>query len=128
VYLAPEVLMSVGSWFKGVWAWLSCEEPAKAPEPVKEEALAPVSYRDAAPSEPRPELNLYWNIEGDESHPQEVIEQIKAKTRRRATRHFRGKEVRHRVIEKKPDTIRFAFFRRSGTPLKIRWTNKPASP
>ena len=125
--------MSVASWFKGVLAWLSCEAPAS---PVKAEAPKPEptapaeppppssrAYREAPP--PTPELHLMWNIdEGEGGHSKEVVERIKAKTRRRATRYFTGKEVRHRVLERKPDSIRFAFFRRSGKPLRIRWTNK----
>lgn len=75
--------------------------------------------------------DLMYNIRGDEGRDAAVIEAIKTKTKRRALRYFNGtseREVRHRVTEKKTDSIEFAFFRRSGKPLHIRWQNKPEVP
>jgi len=51
---------------------------------------------------------------------------LRLKTKRRALRHFRGKEVTHRVVEKSANSISFAYFRGSGKPVSIRWRMKAA--
>jgi hypothetical protein len=53
---------------------------------------------------------------------------LKAKTKRRALRYFRGVEVKHRVVNKDANSIEFAFFRRSGTRLQIRWRRVETTP
>lgn len=47
--------------------------------------------------------------------------EIKEKTKRRAKRHFEGQTPTHRVIEQSPTSITFAYRRRSGGPVTIRW-------
>lgn len=47
--------------------------------------------------------------------------EIKEKTKRRAKRHFEGQTPNHRVIEQSPTSITFAYRRRSGGPVTIRW-------
>jgi hypothetical protein len=87
----------------------------------KETALAKVEPEVAKPKVPKDGSKLVCTLTGEDSRSKTEIEKIKVKTRRRALRHFDGKEVRHRVTEKKADSIEFAYFRRSGKPVKIRW-------
>src|SRR5512135_509837 len=99
------------------------------PEPVETKPTAMVKADDlkSVPSgEEKPKLlkdgsKLVCTLTNEDSKSKAEITKIKAKTRRRAIRHFEGKEVKHRVTEKKPDSIEFAFFRRSGKPVKVRW-------
>jgi len=50
----------------------------------------------------------------------EQFESVRKKAQRRAVRHFRGKEVRHRVVRKDATEIEFAFYRRSNKgPVKL---------
>ena|SRR5271157_875469 len=77
---------------------------------------------------PKDELKLVCTLTNEDAKSVETIKTLKEKTRRRALRHFAGKEVRHRVTEKKPDSIEFAFFRRSSKPVKIRWQKPGAQP
>lgn len=85
---------------------------------------------DPPPREPYREpdrevpIDLMWNIQDDGARAESIREEIRTKTRRRAARYFAGKAVRHRVTDRKPDSIEFSYFRGSGKPLKIRWTNK----
>jgi hypothetical protein len=69
---------------------------------------------------------------GDADRTKEVVESIKVRTKRRAIRYFKGLgepgrkgEVRHRVTDRKPDSIEFGYFRRSGKPLHVRWHLEP---
>lgn len=75
---------------------------------------------------PPKELKLVCTLTNEDAKSVDTIKSLKEKTRRRALRHFEGKEVRHRVTEKKTDSIEFSFFRRSGKPVKIRW-QKPGA-
>ena len=100
-------------------------------EPVPGEKKEP--YRSAEPAPvpavpvPKDDPKLVCTLTGEASRSLETVNKLKEKTKRRALRHFNGKEVRHRVTAKKPDSIEFAFFRRSGTPLKIRWQKPTAT-
>lgn len=64
---------------------------------------------------------FYFHWEGKDRLTSSEQETVKAKTKRRARRHFKGVEVRHRVVDKTPTSITFAFKRRSGAPVTIRW-------
>ncbi len=108
--------------------------------PPKPEAVAPKVEVEAVakPSkkavDPKPKTvekddpKLVCTLQNEDSKSVAIIKELKAKTRRRALRHFAGKEVRHRVTEKKPDSIEFSFFRRSGKPVKIKWQKNGAQP
>ena len=72
------------------------------------------------------DLKLMCTLQNESHHSLGVVDNLKEKTRRRALRHFAGKEVRHRVTEKKNDSIEFSFFRGSGNPLKIKWQKNEA--
>jgi hypothetical protein len=83
------------------------------------------------PGEIIPDLPLVCTITDTKGLSKTELKKLKEKTRRRALRHFAGKEVRHRVTEKKNDLIEFAFFRttsgsRKNAPVKIRW-QKPST-
>jgi len=92
--------------------------PASAGGPYRSEP----SVKPKKVHPPKDELKLVCTLTNEDAKSVETIKTLKEKTRRRALRHFAGKEVRHRVTEKKPDSIEFAFFRRSGSKsVKIRW-------
>jgi hypothetical protein len=94
-------------------------------------------YRKAAEPPPAPTMTVHGDlkceVEGNTTEARfsaDGIDRIKVKTERRARRHFGGtssKEIRHRVTEKNADSITFAYFRRSGKPLKVRWTRASVS-
>jgi hypothetical protein len=77
-------------------------------------------------------IDLMYNIQGGEGLAPDKLEEFMAKSRRRAIRYFSGKEVKHRVTERKADSIQFEFNRGyepqhvPGSPVRIRWTNKAA--
>lgn len=92
--------------------------PYRAPEPPKPAELK------------RPDIVVTCVTRGDADRTKELVESIKVKTKRRAIRYFRGlgqsgKEVRHRVTDRKPDSIEFGYFRGSGMPLHVRWHLEP---
>ncbi len=64
---------------------------------------------------------LFFHWEGKDRLSSSEEASIRARTKRRARRHFRGETVKHRVIEHTPFTITFAFKRRTGKPVSIRW-------
>lgn len=67
-------------------------------------------------------MKFFFHWEQKDSLSASRINEIKTKTKRRARRHFQGKPIRHRVVEKTPTSITFAFQRRSGGPsVTIRW-------
>ena len=73
---------------------------------------------------------LMYNMKGGEALPYTLLEEFKAKSRRRALRYFKGKEVKHRVTHRSRTQIELEF-NRPGDPnvvpggsVKIRWTNK----
>jgi hypothetical protein len=97
---------------------------------VSEDKKTP--YRTPVPSDPKAELKLVCTLTNDTNQSVASVDKVKEKSRRRALRHFRGEEVKHRVTEKTPDFIEFEFFR---TPdkshsVKIRWQkiNTPTQP
>jgi len=103
--------------------FFSCKKPQEvsapevftcAPPPVPSVPATP--YRTASPME-----KLICTLQGEGERDLALVNTIKEKTRRRAVRYFAGKEVRHRVTSKKPDSIEFKFFRRSGRPMTISW-------
>lgn len=68
----------------------------------------------------------------DEGRDKKAVETVKDKTRPRAIRYFRNlerpgseKEVKHRVTDRSENEIEFAYFRRSGKPMHIRWRKEP---
>lgn len=73
---------------------------------------------------------LMYNIQGGEGLPKSLMDEFMAKSRRRAVRYFKGKEVKHRVKHKGRDKIEFEFNRPGdpnhveGPSVRIRWTNK----
>lgn len=108
----------------------------RADQPTPAPAAEAMPYRDnvavgpppiPAASSPPEEAKLVCELKGEERLDADVIRKLKAKTRRRAKRHFAGKEVRHRVTKKEAGSIEFAFFRRSGKPLSIKWRKPEAS-
>ena len=102
--------------------------PYRKPEPVEDEL--------EKPGEVIIEIPLVCTVTDTKGLSEIELGKLKDKTRRRALRHFAGKEIRHRVTEKKNDLIEFAFFRsssgsRKNAPVKIRWqkpSTKPISP
>lgn len=69
---------------------------------------------------------------GDADRDKKLVEAIKVRTKRRAIRYFKGLgepgqkgEMKHRVTDRKPDSIEFGYFRRSGKPLHVRWHLEP---
>jgi hypothetical protein len=106
-------------------------QPYRKPEAKTEDKDEPEK-----PGEVIPEIPLVCTVTDTKGLTDTELGKLKEKTRRRALRHFAGKEVRHRVTEKKNDLIEFAFFRtssgsRRNAPVKIRWQKpsiKPASP
>jgi hypothetical protein len=111
------------------------QEPNPKPEPAKVDK-APEDPKDEAkkPGEVIPDIPLVCTVTDEKGLTKTELKKLKEKTRRRALRHFAGKEVRHRVTEKKNDLIEFAFFRTSrgqgskGAPVKIRWQNSNRLP
>jgi hypothetical protein len=101
--------------------------PVEKPVEAKPAEEKPVEAKpEDKPTEDKPKLlkdgsKLICTLSNEGSRSKSQLDEIKKKTRRRAIRHFEGKEVKHRVTEKKPDSIEFAFFRRSGNPVKVRW-------
>jgi len=72
---------------------------------------------------------LYYRITGKDGRGEEQIATLKAKSKRRSVRHFRGVDVKHRVVKKDTTSIEFAWFRRNkGTPVHIRWRKADAPP
>lgn len=75
---------------------------------------------------------LMYNIQGGEGLDKKLMAEFMAKSRRRAVRHFKGKEVKHRVRHKSRTKIEFEFNRKDdpnhveGPSVCIRWTNKSA--
>ncbi len=97
-------------------------QPEPTPEIIEDQVQAePALAIPEGPEKPAEEPKLLCTLSNEGSKSTEVIKALKVKTKRRALRHFAGKEVRHRVTEKKADTIEFAYFRRSGNPVRIRW-------
>jgi hypothetical protein len=95
-------------------------------EETKTEGKTP--YRTSPiPPPPLPEPKLVCTLQGEDGRSVEEINIIKSKTRRRAIRHFAGKVIKHRITDKKSDSIEFKFFRRSGKPVTIRWTKEKES-
>ena len=96
-------------------------------------------YRASGPPQPMPagpaeerEIVVTCETRGDADRDKKTVEAIKVRTKRRAIRYFkgldrpeRGKEVKHRVTDRKADEIEFGYFRRSGKPLHIRWRKEP---
>ena len=69
---------------------------------------------------------IYYTIASNDNPP-EKVEPLIVKTKRRAQRFFNGREVKHRVARKEAGKlIEFAYFRRSGKPVKIAWHNRKA--
>jgi len=91
-------------------------EPTSKPEPAKPEAE-------------KPKFKLVCTLTNEDRKTKEEIQKIKVKSRRRALRHFQGKEVKHRVTEKTPDAIEFEFFRSpdKSRSVKIRWQKAKGS-
>jgi hypothetical protein len=101
----------------------SKEHPYRGSEPPKIEQPKP------PPEKP---VIVTCVTRGDEGRDKKAIEVIKEKTRPRAVRYFRNldrpgseKEVKHRVTDRTADEIEFAYFRRSGKPMHIRWRREP---
>ncbi len=73
---------------------------------------------------------LMYNVQGGEGLAPKLMAEFMAKSRRRALRHFKGKEVKHRVRHKSRTKIEFEFNRPGdpnhveGPSVRIRWTNK----
>lgn len=100
----------------------SQEHPYRGSEPPKIEPK---------PAPERP-IVVTCVTRNDEGRDKKAIETIKEKTRPRAIRYFRNlerpgaeKEVKHRVTDRSADEIEFAYFRRSGKPMHIRWRKEP---
>lgn len=125
----------------GMWSWLKGMFDSGAPEPSKSTALAKVEP-PAPPVVRSPEdedeqedgrivvLDLMYNVQGGDDIPDHVMKEFMQKSRRRAVRHFKGKEVKHRVTHRAPNIIELEF-NRPGDPnvvpggsVRIRWTNK----
>jgi hypothetical protein len=90
-------------------------------------------YRASGPP-PAAEREIVVTCEtrGDADRDKKTVEAIKVRTKRRAIRYFKGldrpekgKEVKHRVTDRKPDEIEFGYFRGSGKPLHVRWRKEP---
>jgi hypothetical protein len=96
--------------------------PYRSPEPVAK--AAPVS----APADDEPKLTC--TLTNEDSRSLSEINRIKEKTKRRALRHFakKGRDIHHRVAGKNTDFIEFKYFRRSGTPVTIRWQKVSTTP
>lgn len=71
---------------------------------------------------------LFVRIKGKEGRSAATLSELRAKSKRRALRHFKGKEVRHRVVHKDASSIEFAFMRRSGNPIYFRWRRVETPP
>jgi hypothetical protein len=67
------------------------------------------------------------SITGDEKLPESFMNTCKDKSKRRAIRYFKGKEVKHRVTYKSKDEIELEFNREgdpgkiAGKSVRIRW-------
>lgn len=133
-----------------MWSWLKFCKGRKsetAAEPARaEESPAPTPpYRRAAEppkadppilegvleDPPGPPLLLMYNIQGGEGLAPEKLAEFMVKSKRRATRYFRGKEeVKHRVTYRSKTAIEFEFNRSfepqvvPGKSVLIRWVNK----
>lgn len=101
----------------------SQDHPYRGSEPPRVEAPKP------APERP---IVVTCVTRGDEGRDKKAIENIVNKTRPRAVRYFRNlekpgseKEVKHRVTDRSESEIEFAYFRRSGKPMHIRWRKEP---
>lgn len=101
----------------------SQDHPYRGSEPPKIE-----------PPKPAPERPIVVTCitRNDEGRDKKAIESIKEKTRPRAIRYFRSlerpgteKEVKHRVTDRSENEIEFAYFRRTGKPMHIRWRKEP---
>jgi len=107
-------------------AEVKVEEDVKLPSPPKVPEMGLAPYRKQALMTTAD--GFTWEVKGNEpKHSEDEIDRLKRKTERRARRYFAGKEVRHRVTVKGKDSIEFSFFRRSGKPVKIKWT-RPEQP
>jgi|SRR5580692_12003271 hypothetical protein len=124
--------MGLSSFFKGVRDFFVGREPTstaivKAPETAPEGK--PYRKHEPAPEIP---LDLMYNVQGGDNIAPDKLEEFMEKSRRRAVRHFSGKEVKHRVTHKSADTIEFVFNRDyepqnvPGGVVRIRWVNKAA--
>jgi hypothetical protein len=72
----------------------------------------------AAKKKPRKKLFFHWENKAALTDAQ--AELIKAKSKRRAKRHFAGGKIRHRVVTVTQDSITFAFKRHTNR-VTIRW-------
>ena len=117
---------SVKSFFGNLMGFEKPQEPVGVPHPDGGGPIVGPYRTNPVPSSPMVEEKLVCTLTGEATRDLTIINTIKDKTRRRAIRHFAGKEVRHRVTEKKPDSIEFKFFRRTSTPLTIRWQKQGA--
>lgn len=71
---------------------------------------------------------LFVRVRGKEGRSDAVLSELRAKSKRRALRHFKGKEIRHRVVHKDATSIEFAFMRRTGKPVYFRWRRVETPP
>lgn len=106
--------------------------PETPPESTGHPYRASEPPKPAGPPAATKEIVVTCETRGDDGRDKKIVEAILVRTKRRAIRYFkgldrpeRGKEVRHRVTDRKPDEIEFGYFRRSGKPLHVRWRKEP---
>lgn len=109
------------------------EAPQDQPPPSDGHPYRASEAPPAQPAQPaKRDIMVTCETRGDADRDKKTVEAIKVRTKRRAIRYFKGLgepgrkgEVKHRVTDRKPDSIEFGYFRRSGKPLHVRWHLEP---
>jgi len=101
-------------------------EACRTPVPLPPD---PLEYllKEGWKEEPTPEessIRLFYKI--DVPGARVFTDELRLKTKRRALRHFYGRQVvKHRAVNKTNDSIELRFHRRSGDPTKVTWRREP---
>lgn len=70
---------------------------------------------------PKAKKKLFFHWENAGHLSETTKNEIRQKTKGRAKRHWKGDNIHHRVVNKSDTEITFAFFRRTGNRVTIRW-------